>query len=215
MRASASASASAPVPVPMSARRPRAAPAATVAHRRGLGTRAFLGPTGERPRAPSARRRATSCRTTLPPPFVGSRRFRTSGRVFLPPLDRDDHEICPSSLQSEKRIQRPNLVAIAESPLRFDSAGPGSVLLRPRSARRLRRPRRCRFGSLLRPAIRRHLARASAHHLTTPRGPRDETLRDSATPTVGSGSETPRCDTGDSGRFVGQPSEAPVKTGME
>jgi len=93
---------------------------------------------------------------------------------------------CPSSLQSEKRTQRPKLVAIAESPLRSDSAGPGSVLLRPRSAWRLRRPRRCHSRPLLRPAIRGHLARASAHQLTTSRGPRDEALRNSATPTVGS-----------------------------
>ena len=39
-------------------------------------------------------------------------------------------------------------------------------------------------GPLLRPAIRGHLARASAHQLTTSRGPRDEALRNSATPTV-------------------------------
>ena len=52
----------------------------------------------------------------------------------------------PLSLQSEKRTQRPKLVAIAESPLRCDSAGRGPVLLPPRSARRLRRPRRCCSG---------------------------------------------------------------------
>ena len=33
-----------------------------------------------------------------------------------------------------------------------------------------------------------HLEHASAHHVTTSRGPRDEALRNSATPTVGSGS---------------------------
>jgi len=92
----------------------------------------------------------------------------------------------PLSLQSEKRTQRPNLVAIAESPLHSDSAGLGSVLLRPRSARRLRRPRRCYSGPLLRPATRDHLARASAHLVTTSCGPRYEALRNSATPTVGS-----------------------------
>ena len=92
----------------------------------------------------------------------------------------------PLSLQSEKRTQRPKLVAIAESPLRSDSAGPCSVLERPRSARRLRRPCRCRSGPLLRPAIRRNLAVASDRHLTTPRGPRDEALRASGAPTVGS-----------------------------
>jgi len=108
---------------------------------------------------------------------MGSRRFRTPGRVFLPSLDRDDHEICPSSLQSEKRTQRPKLVAIAESPLRCDSAG---------SARRLRRPCRCCYRPLLRPAIRRNLAVASDRHLTTSRGPRDEALRNNATPTEGS-----------------------------
>jgi len=102
-------------------------------------------------------------------------------------LDRDDHEICPSSLQSEKRTQRPKLVAIAESPLRCDSAECGPVLFPPRSARRLRRPRRYCYGPLLRPAIRRNLARAGARHLTTSRGPRDEVLRNSGAPTVGSG----------------------------
>ncbi len=176
MRASASASASAsapvPVPMPVPARRPRAAPAATVAQ-----------PARPRNASVPRSRRATSCRTTLPPPFVGSRRFRTSGRVFLPPLDRDDHEICPSSLQSEKRTQRPNLVAIAKPPLRCGFAGPRTVLQRPRSAWRLRRPWRCRSRPLLRPAIRGHLARASAHQLTTSRVPRDEALRNSATPT--------------------------------
>jgi len=92
----------------------------------------------------------------------------------------------PSSLQSEKRTQRPNLVAIAESPFHSDSAGRGSVLLPPRSARRLRRPRRCRYGPLLRPAIHRKLAVASDHHLTTSRGPRNEAPRNSGTPTVDS-----------------------------
>jgi len=122
-----------------------------------------------------------------PPSFMGSRRFRTSGRVFLPPLGRYGRTAYPSSLQSEERTQRPKLVAIAESPLRSDSVGPGSFLERPRSAWRLRRPRRCCYGPLLRPAIRGYLARASAHHLTTSRGPRDEVLRNSATPTGGSG----------------------------
>jgi hypothetical protein len=89
----------------------------------------------------------------------------------------------PSSLQSEKRTQRPKLVAIAESPLRSDSTGPGPVLEPPRSARRLRRPCRCRYGPLLRPAIHRNLAVASDRHLTTSRSPRDEALHNSATPT--------------------------------
>ena len=34
--------------------------------------------------------------------------------------------------------------------------------------------------------FRRNMARASGHHLTTSRGPRDEALRNSATPTVAS-----------------------------
>ena len=93
---------------------------------------------------------------------------------------------CPSSLQSEKRTQRPKLVAIAKPPLRYGFAGPGSVLERPRSVWRLRRPWRCRYGPLLRPAIRRNLAVASDRQLTTSSGPRDEALRNSATPTVGS-----------------------------
>jgi len=131
----------------------------------------------------SARRRAAPRRTTHPPPFVGSRRFRTSGRVFLPPFGRYDHQICPSSLQSEKRTQRPKLGAIAPPPLRSDSAGPGSVLLAPRSARRLRRPCRCRSRPLLRPAIRRNLAVAGDRQLTTSRVPRDEALRNSGAPT--------------------------------
>jgi len=121
------------------------------------------------------------------PPLIGSRRFRTAGRVFLPPLDRDGRTAYPSSLQSEKRTQRPKLGAIAKPPLRSGFAGPGSVLQLPWSARRLRRPRRCRFGPLLRPAIRGRLPRASAHQQTTSRMPRNEALRDSATPTGGSG----------------------------
>ena len=92
---------------------------------------------------------------------------------------------CPSSLQSEKRIQRPKLVAIAESPFHSESAGPGSFLERQRSAWRLRRPWRCYSGPLLWPAIRRNLAVASDRHLTTPRGPRDEALRNSGAPTRG------------------------------
>jgi len=65
----------------------------------------------------------------------------------------------PPSLQSEKRTQRPNLGAIAKPALRSGFAGPRTVLQRPRSAWRLRRPWRCRSGPLLRPAIRGHLAR--------------------------------------------------------
>jgi len=110
-------------------------------------------------------------------PLAAFSSFRSVGMAGRP---------IPPSLQSEKRTQRPKLVAIAESPLRSDSTGPGSVLLPPRSARRLRRPWRCRYGPLLRPAIRHNLARASAHHLTTSRSPRDEALRNSATPTEGS-----------------------------
>jgi hypothetical protein len=83
-----------------------------------------------------------------------------------------------------------NLVAIAESPLCSDSAGPGPVLLRTRSAWRLRRPCRCRSGPLLRPAIRRNLTVASDRQLTTSRGPRKEPLRNSTTPTHGSGWKT-------------------------
>jgi len=46
--------------------------------------------------SPAARRwRAGGLHSSkaAPPPCIGSRRSRTSGRVFLPPLDRDDHEI--------------------------------------------------------------------------------------------------------------------------
>jgi len=140
-----------------------------------------------------------------PPTCIGSRRFRTSGRVFLPPLGRDGgrdgRTAYPSSLQSEKRTQRPKLVAIAKPPLRCGFAGRGSVLRRPRSAWRLRRPWRSGSGPLLRPAIRGHLARASAHQLTTSRGPRDEPLRNSATPTGGS--------EGAVGALVGQASRLP------
>jgi len=180
--------------IPNSPLRPSPCPPAVRGLRprpRGLGRRllreqALVGAIGLARCAPLARRRAAPCRTTYPPPCIGSRRFRTSGRVFLHPLRRDDRTVYPSSLQSEKRTQRPKLVAIAESPLRCDSARPGSVLLPPRSARRLRRPCRCCYGPLLRSAIRRNLARASAHHLTTSRGPRDEALRNSGAPTVGS-----------------------------
>ena len=70
------------------------------------------------------------------------------------------------------------------SPFHSDSAGRGSFLERQGSAWRLRRPRRCRYGPLLRPAIRRNLAVASDRHLTTSRVPCDEALRHSATPTV-------------------------------
>jgi hypothetical protein len=137
-----------------------------------------------------------------PPLYMGSRRFRTSGRVFLPPLGRYGRTAYPSSLQSEKRTQRPKLVAIAKPPLRSGFAGPRAVLQHPRSARRLRRPRRCRSGPLLRPAIRRNLARTSAHHLTTSRVPRDEALRNSATPTGVS--------EGAAGALVGQASRLPA-----
>jgi len=102
---------------------------------------------------------------------------------FPPSTRRDGRTAYPSSLQSEKRTQRPKLVAIAKPPLRSGFAGPSSILLPPRSARRLRRPWRCCSGPLLRPAIRRNLAVASDRHLTTSHGPRDEALRDSATPT--------------------------------
>jgi hypothetical protein len=173
------------VPLPVPARRPRSSTAATVAHRPALGTQAFLGPAGDRPSAPWARRRAAPCRTTPPlscdraesGPLAAFSSLRSVGMAGRP---------IPPSLQSEKRTQRPNLGAIAESPLRSDSAGHGSFLDPPRSARRLRRPRRCRCGPLLRPAICRNLERASAHHLTTFRGPRDEALSDSATPTEAS-----------------------------
>jgi len=148
-----------------------------------------------------------------PPTCIGSRRFRTSGRVFLPPLGRYGRTAYPSSLQSEKRTQRPKLVAIAESPFHSDSAGPGSVLLRPGSAWRLRRP--ClRFTPIPRGLVQSCYARgrrggfaapaaaatdlccgpryeaiwhADAHQLTTPRGPPDEALRNSDTPTGVSG----------------------------
>jgi hypothetical protein len=136
--------------------------------------------------APLARRRAALYRTRTPHllcdradsgPLAAFSSLRSVGMAGRP---------IPPSLQSEKRTQRPNLGAIAESPLRSDSAGHGSFLDPPRSARRLRRPRRCRCGPLLRPAICRNLERASAHHLTTFRGPRDEALSDSATPTEAS-----------------------------
>jgi len=130
--------------------------------------------------APAARRRAAFEQGRPLPSCIGSRRFRTSGRVFLPPLGRDGRTAYPSLAPVGET--HPD-VAIAESPYHSDSAGPDSVLQPPWSAWRLRRPRRCCYGPLLRPATRRNLARASAHHLTTPRGPRDEALRNSATPT--------------------------------
>ena len=136
--------------------------------------------------APLARRRAAPFRAK-PPHLVCDRADSGPLAAFssLHSVGMAGRPI-PPSLQSEKRTQRPKLVAIAESPLRYDSAGPCPVLLRPRSARRLRRPWRCHSGPLLRPAIRRNLAVASNRHLTTSRDPRDEALRNSATPTVGS-----------------------------
>jgi len=137
--------------------------------------------------APAARRRAAFWRGSTPlpvldradsGPLAAFSSLRSVGMAGRP---------IPPSLQSEKRTQRPKLVAIAKPPLRCGFAGPRTVLQRPRSAWRLRRPWRCCYGPLLRPAIRGHLARASAHHMTTSHGPRDEALRNSATPTVGSG----------------------------
>ncbi len=137
--------------------------------------------------APLARRRAALYRTRTPHllcdradsgPLAAFSSLRSVGMAGRP---------IPPSLQSEKRTQRPKLVAIAESPLRSDSAGHCSFLERPRSAWRLRRPWRWCSGPLLRPAIRRNLAVASDRHLTMSRGPRDEALRNSATPTGGSG----------------------------
>jgi len=177
-------------PVPVSAPEP-------VPARRSRSVTATTRPRSPRPPSASARRsRSTS----------SAARLRRAGGLHSskaapspPVLDRADsgplvafssiHSVgmagrpIPPSLQSEKRTQMPNLVAIAESPYHSDSAGPDSVLQPPWSAWRLRRPRRCCYGPLLRPATRRNLARASAHHLTTPRGPRDEALRNSATPT--------------------------------
>jgi len=178
-----------PVSVSVPGRPPSAgrSPRPRVLGRRALGTLAFLGPAILQRCAPLARRRATPCRTTHPPPFMGSRRRRTYDDVFLPLLDRYDHQICPSSLQSEKRRHRPNGGTIAPPSLHSGFAGFGSVLQRPRSAWRLRRPWRCRSRPLLRPAIRRKLAVASDHQLTASPGPRDEALRNSATPTEGSG----------------------------
>ncbi len=151
-----------------------------------LRAQALVGPTIAQRCAPLARRRAAFWR----------------GRTPLPVLDRADSgplaafsslrsvgmagRPIPPSLQSEKRTQRPNLVAIAKPPLRCGFAGRGSVLRRPRSAWRLRRPWCCRYGPLLRPAIRRNLAVASDRQLTTSRSPRDEALCSSATPTVAS-----------------------------
>jgi len=135
------------------ARRPRSSPAAT----RWMPT--------SPPRASSRRRRRPPTLRAFgapagciragphPPPYLGSRRFRTSGRVFLPPLGRDG------------RTAYPSVAPVGET--------------HPEA----QRPWRCRSRPLLQPAIRRNLARASAHHMTTSRGPRDEALHDRATPT--------------------------------
>jgi len=52
-----------------------------------------------------------------------SRRRRTSDAVFLPAHRRDDHEVNPALLRSEKRRHRPNGGAIAPPSLRSGAAG--------------------------------------------------------------------------------------------
>jgi len=64
--------------------------------RRALRAQALVG--RDRPRPLRAFGAPAGCIRARPhpPPYMGSRRFRTSGRVFLPPLGRYDHEICSS-----------------------------------------------------------------------------------------------------------------------
>ena len=89
------------------------------------------------------------------------------------------------------RDPRPTGGAIAESSLHSDSAGRCWTCCSPKvgvapAALTARRA----FGRLLRPAIRRNLAPAGGHHLTPPRGPRDEALRAPRPPTKASGKGT-------------------------
>jgi len=158
---------------------------------RGLGRRplreqALVGRARPRPLRAFGAPAGYSLLNDVPPTFCVIAPIPDLWPRFPPSTRRDDQTVCPSSLQSEKRTQRPKLGAIAKPPLRSGFAGPGSVLQRPRSAWRLRRPWRCHSGPLLRPAIRRDLTFAGERHLTTSRGPRDEVLRNSATPTGGS-----------------------------
>jgi hypothetical protein len=117
---------------------------------------------------------------------MGSRRFRTSGRVFLPPLVGTTRRSVPP--RSSRRNAPRGPISSRSRNLRYAAVSRGLILSlqRPRSAWRLRRPWRCSYGPLLRPAIRRNLAVASDRHLTTSHGPRDEALRNSATPTEAS-----------------------------
>ena len=132
-------------------------------------------------------------------PLRESRRFRTSGDVFLPPLRRVGHKANPSSLQSEKQAHAPNLGAIAEDRLRLTSAGyrgglqhPKSALIRSRSsdARRASSPRILRVspGPLsLRASTAKRDSQPScalARNLIASRASRYEALRDSGAPTV-------------------------------
>ncbi len=119
-----------------------------------------------------------------------SRRRRTSDAVFLPLHRRDDHEVNPSSLRSEKRRHRPTGDAIAESSLHSDSAGRcGSGRTTEVGAAPAALMARHALGLLLRSATRRDLAPASGHHLASPRDPRDEALRAPPPPTGGSGQD--------------------------
>ena len=61
--------------------------------------------------------------SSLRPHFAVDGGLRTSDPVFLPALRRDDRTVYPSSLQSEKRTQRPSLGATASAPPGSAEAG--------------------------------------------------------------------------------------------
>ncbi len=126
-------------------------------------------------------------RTELhPPPFMGSRRFRTSGRVFLPPLVGTTGRSVPPRSSRRNAPRGPN--SSRSRNLRFTPIPRGAVLSCYSRGRRggFAAPAAVAPGLCCGP---RYAAtwRANAHQLTTPRGPRDEALRNSATPIGGSG----------------------------
>jgi len=167
------------------AHQPRSSTTATVAHRRALGTQAFLGPADERPRAPAARRRAAF----------------EQGRTPHPVLDRADSGPLAafSSIHSIGTITRS---VPPRSSRRNAPRGPNSSRSRnlrcapiPRGAVQSCYAQGRRGGCAAPAAVSPGLCcgpryaviwHADAHQLTTPRGPRDEALRNSGTPTVGS-----------------------------
>jgi hypothetical protein len=55
-----------------------------------------------------------------PPLYIHRAEPRTSDHVFLPAHRPDDHQVCPSSLQLDKRRHRPNPPSGAEVAAAWD-----------------------------------------------------------------------------------------------